>query len=92
MIDGGNPKQQWRLLYRSSRDGWSAKAFHRLCDDKGATITIARVRGGGPLVGGYTQVSWTSRAGDYFLRDDTAFLFNTRADAATIAKFPIKLD
>ena len=36
------------LLFRASRDGWDARAFHKLCDGKGATLTVpgarARVR------------------------------------------------
>ena len=44
------------LLYRASRDGWSSSDFHRLCDDKGPTITVVKV--GKNVFGGYTEQSW----------------------------------
>jgi hypothetical protein len=35
--------QKWKLLYRGSRDGFSAKAFHSKCDYKANTLTIIKV-------------------------------------------------
>ena len=46
-----------RLLYRASRDGWDAYDFHRMCDDKGATVTVVR-SSDGYIFGGYTDVAW----------------------------------
>jgi hypothetical protein len=37
---------EWCLLYKGSRDGFNAKDFHRLCDNKGPTITVIRTRQG----------------------------------------------
>jgi hypothetical protein len=28
------------LLYRASKDGWQSSDFHRMCNNKGATISI----------------------------------------------------
>ncbi len=42
----GTSTQQWRLLYRGSRDGFDAQSFHRLCDGKRPTCTIVQVRRG----------------------------------------------
>ncbi len=42
------------LLYRGSRDGWTPKDFHRLCDGKSPTITLFKVKNG-PCIGGYTE-------------------------------------
>ena len=39
-------------MYRSSRDGVDAKSFHRNCDNKGATIFVAKIRGSTQLIGG----------------------------------------
>ena len=33
----------FKLLYRSSRDGFNANSFHRNCDNKGATIWVAKI-------------------------------------------------
>ncbi len=30
------------LLYRASKDGWSADDFHRLCDNKGPIIVVCK--------------------------------------------------
>jgi hypothetical protein len=46
-----------KLLYRASRDGWTAADFHRMCDGKGATITIVK-SSNGYIFGGYTDVVW----------------------------------
>jgi len=46
-----------RLLYRASRDGWGASDFHRMCDDKGATVTVVK-SSDGYIFGGYTDVAW----------------------------------
>ena len=46
------------LIYRASRDGWSAKNnFHPLCDNKGPTLVLVKVKETGRICGGYTSVS-----------------------------------
>jgi len=49
----------FELLYRSSRDGLSAKDFHSSCDNKGSTITIIKTTDG-RIIGGYSSTSWNS--------------------------------
>ena len=49
---------KWRLLFRASRDGFAAAAFHSKCDNKGPTVTI--VKSGNNIFGGFTEVSWSS--------------------------------
>ena len=46
-----------KLLYRASRDGWDASDFHRICNDKGATVTVVK-SSDGYIFGGYTDVAW----------------------------------
>ena len=60
MLKGWLPSQdgKWRLLFRASRDGFAAAAFHSKCDNKGPTVTI--VKSGSNIFGGFTEVSWTS--------------------------------
>ena len=52
---------KWRLLFRASRDGFAAAAFHSKCDNKGPTVTI--VKSGNNIFGGFTEVSWSSPSG-----------------------------
>lgn len=63
---------EFRLLYRSSRDGFSAKAFHSACDNKGRTVTIIDTTYG-VVFGGYTDMPWTSKRGNYYAK---SFLFD----------------
>ena len=50
---------EWHLLFRASRDGFTAQAFHSKCDNKGPTVTI--VKSGDNIFGGFTEISWTSK-------------------------------
>ena len=52
-------KSEWRLLFRASRDGFAALAFHSKCDERGPTVTV--VKSGGNIFGGFTGNSWTSK-------------------------------
>jgi len=46
------------LLYRASRDGFEAAKFHELCDNKGPTIMVSKLKESARLVGGYNPLSW----------------------------------
>ena len=56
---------EWRLLFRASRDGFAASAFHSKCDNKGPTVTV--VKSGANMFGGFTEKPWTSNRGCKFL-------------------------
>ena len=68
----GKKEQQWSLIYKASRDGFDAAAFHRLCDNHGPTMTIIKSKNN-YLFGGYTAAPWTSDGS--YKEDRTAFLF-----------------
>ena len=50
-----NRKLVMTLLYRGSRDGWKYADFHSRADGKSPTITLFKVKNGGPCIGGYTE-------------------------------------
>ena len=52
-------KSEWRLLFRASRDGFAALAFHSKCDNKGPTVTV--VKSSGNIFGGFTGNAWKSK-------------------------------
>jgi len=87
----GDLNQRWKLLYKASRDGFSASTFHQLCDDKGGTMTIIKSRGGW-LFGGFTAQSWKSSTSNYeFKNDPQAFIFTlTNPHNIPSTKFIIK--
>jgi CPW-WPC domain-containing protein len=62
-----------QLLYKASRDGWTVQAFHRLCDIRGPTLTIATTTDG-RIVGGFNPLSWNSS--NSYQNAPTAFLFD----------------
>ena len=71
MIDFGS--NSFSLLWRGSRDGFSAEAFHRRCDGKSNTLTVIKSTTG-YIVGGFTSISWSTIGGHK--SDPDAFLFS----------------
>ncbi|CAB4377905.1 unnamed protein product [Rhizophagus irregularis] len=56
-----NIPYNFNLLYRASRDGNTAADFHKKCDNKGATIVIAKVTDSEQIVGGYNPLFWNEK-------------------------------
>ncbi|GBC07930.1 hypothetical protein RclHR1_00780010 [Rhizophagus clarus] len=63
----------FKLLYRASRDGFEAKNFHKLCDNKGSTVTITKVRSNGKLIGGYNPLDWKPQSNLSYLSGDSCW-------------------
>ena len=62
-----------KLLYRLSRDGDKISMFHKLCDNKGPTLTIFLVTDRN--IGGiYTPLSWDTISNIKY--DNNSFMFN----------------
>jgi hypothetical protein len=68
----GKANQRWELLYKASRDGFDANAFHSRCNNQGPTMTIIQSNNN-YLFGGYTSISWTSDGS--YKNDTIAFIF-----------------
>ena len=76
------------LLYRATRDGFAAKAFHQKCDGKVNTITIIR-NNANYVFGGYASAAWNSS--NALINDSTAFIFSLRRNGnSENQKFIIK--
>ena len=78
-------------MYRGSRDGFNANAFHSLCDGKANTVTIIQTDGN-YVFGGYTASPWKSD--DSYGNDPTAFIFSLRKNGNLVQfadqKFKVK--
>ncbi|CDW89072.1 UNKNOWN [Stylonychia lemnae] len=61
------------LIYKASRDGYTASSFHQKCDNQGPTISFI-LSEPGQVFGGYTSISWTSPGA--YIEDAAAFIFN----------------
>ena len=62
------------LLYRLSRDGENISTFHKLCDNKGPTITLFESTQN-TVFGFYSPLNFDSNYGD-FKKDMDTFIFN----------------
>lgn len=67
------PNKKFQLIYKASTDGFQATDFHRMCDNRGSTLTVIRSLDG-YMFGGYTPVSWDSASNAYKTHLD-CFLF-----------------
>lgn len=66
-------KQNWRLIYRASQDGFSSANFHAKCDGIANTLTIVKTIQGN-VFGGYTEAAWSTF--NVHVADPKAFLFS----------------
>jgi hypothetical protein len=74
---------KWTLIYRASRDGRTAHAFHSKCDNKAKTLTIIKSTYG-DIFGGYTEQMWDTS--NEFKKDPNALIFSL---VNRIAKGPL---
>ncbi|RGB43436.1 hypothetical protein C1646_680965, partial [Rhizophagus diaphanus] len=51
---------EFKLLLRGSRDGFTSKTFHEICDNQSRTVTIIKVKGSKEILGGYNPIEWKS--------------------------------
>ena len=70
----------FRLLYKISRDGCSAKTFHQKCDDQGPTVTVL-CNSNNTMFGGYLSKSWNSS--ERYIYDCSAFLFRLQYNGSS---------
>jgi len=75
------------LLYKGSRDGFTAQKFHDNCESKSPTISFIKSQTYGRIFGGYTEHLWNqttnylkeddkNQTTNYLKEDDNAFLFS----------------
>ncbi|XP_078309425.1 uncharacterized protein LOC144617855 [Crassostrea virginica] len=77
----------FRLLYKISRDGCSARTFHQKCDDQGPTVTVL-YNTNNTIYGGYLSQSWIN--GGCYINDPSAFLFRLQYNGSSNPlKFPV---
>ena len=57
---------EWLLLYRASRDGFNASAFHERCDNIGPTVTVVKSRSN--VFRGFTERAWESKIANTALK------------------------
>ncbi|MDR3411792.1 MAG: TLD domain-containing protein, partial [Formivibrio sp.] len=88
------PRRAYTLLYRGSRDGMTAAAFHGLCDGKGPTLVLVRCEEGW-VFGGHADASWVSPPSGVYkmIGSGEAFLFSvTGPYTSAPVRLPVKAD
>src|SRR5207248_6276965 len=64
----GEVKYEFKLLYRSSRDGLDPKIFHQKCDNINKTLVVSKVQNSDQLVGGYNPLNWNGNNGNWIYK------------------------
>ena len=65
---------KFELLLRGSRDGFTPKKFHELCDGKPNTVSFIKVKGTDEILGGYNPLKWKSGGG--WVENKDSFIFS----------------
>ncbi|UZO05064.1 uncharacterized protein OCT59_025425 [Rhizophagus irregularis] len=65
---------KFQLLLRGSRNGFTPKKFHDLCDDKYNTISFIKIKGTEEIIGGYNPIIW--RSSDTWGETKHSFIFS----------------
>jgi hypothetical protein len=85
--------KSFRLLWRGSRDGFKAEAFHRRCDGHANTITIIKDTHNN-VFGGFTPVVWSARTSPPYEIPDLSglsFIFAfSKPDTSRPSIFPLR--
>ncbi|KAL7558716.1 hypothetical protein ACA910_013429 [Epithemia clementina (nom. ined.)] len=67
--------KELQCVYKATRDGWSATAFHSAVDERGSAVVVAQASSPlfGPIFGGYNPAGW--RSTDDYVLSSSAFLW-----------------
>jgi len=71
---GRGKKHDLELIYRGSRDGFTASNFHQSCDGSGPTLIVCKSKAYEKVFGGYTSKNWSQS--ENYVDDPDAFLFS----------------
>ncbi|GES77262.1 hypothetical protein GLOIN_2v1481345 [Rhizophagus clarus] len=66
----------FKLLLRGSRDGFTPKNFHTLCNNIPHTITFIKVKGSEEIIGGYNPLMWKNSCDGEWGKTKDSFLFS----------------
>jgi hypothetical protein len=71
---------EFKLLLRGSRDGFTPKRFHELCDNIPRTVTFIKVKETEEIIGGYNPLIWESHkdGGKWGIAKDS-FIFSFKS-------------
>jgi hypothetical protein len=68
---------KFKLLLRGSRDGFTPKTFHTICDNRLNTVTFIKVKETGEILGGHNPSVWKSS--DDWSQSYYSFIFSFKS-------------
>ncbi|GBB92837.1 hypothetical protein RclHR1_20630003 [Rhizophagus clarus] len=78
---------EFKLIFRGSRDGFTADDFHKICDNQSRTVTIIKVRDSTEILGGYNPIEWKNNRNIFIkygtTRDSFIFSFLNKENIET---------
>jgi hypothetical protein len=76
--------QEWKLIYKATKDGFAANNFHQKCDGKTHTVTVIKSANGN-IFGNYTPCAWSTNGS--YVYDQSSFMFTLVNSLKTPLKF-----
>ncbi|EXX68511.1 hypothetical protein GLOIN_2v1779084 [Rhizophagus irregularis DAOM 181602=DAOM 197198] len=70
---------EFKLLLRGSRDGFTPKKFHELCNDKLYTVTFIKIKETEEIIGGYNPLKWESHNSGKWGEAKDSFIFSFKS-------------
>ncbi|UZO02520.1 uncharacterized protein OCT59_021000 [Rhizophagus irregularis] len=71
-----NASYEFKLIFRSSLNGFKCKKFHEFCDRIPCTVTIIKVKDSNEILGGYNPIEWKSGCTHAAAYDSFIFSFD----------------
>ncbi|KAG9284950.1 hypothetical protein G9A89_009760 [Geosiphon pyriformis] len=71
---------EFQLLLRGSQAGFTAKAFHEHCDNKGPNVVLMKVQNSTEIIGAYNPLHWESNLIDLATTESFLFSMPSKAD------------
>jgi hypothetical protein len=76
IMDNLENSYEFKLIFRGSRDGFTAQKFHEICDNKSRTVSIIKVKGNNEILGGYNPIEWKKNDLGSFGATKDSFIFS----------------
>jgi hypothetical protein len=69
---------EFKLIFRGSRDGFTVKRFHEVCNNQFRTVAIIKVKDSNEILGGYNPIEWKKGRGIFgnFGTTKDSFIFS----------------
>ena len=67
--------KKYELIFKMSENGTNSKYFHKICNDKGPTLTLVKTTNN-KIFGGFTPLNWNNEGGCINDKSNQTFIFS----------------